>query len=710
MIVNANERRKRPEEMPGIGRRQVAAPTMGAGMPGNGGQQVAAPTMGIGDVQVAMPPAVPGATGVMPGMIPEGDVAVARSLEGSAVPDRGEIEPFQRLPISRPEIEEAMNTLQTYRQGKANLEKRLVENQQWYKLRQWECLRKSKKNQVEPASAWLLNAIANKHADAMDNFPSANVLPREQGDEEEAKRLSSILPVVLDHCKFEAVYSMAQDDKLQSGTGAYAVLWNAQKLNGLGDIEITAVDLIQMFWESGITDIQESRNLFYVTLQDNDLLEQQHPQLKDKLSNPTIDLNLYLYDDTVDTNDKSAVVDWYYKKLNPESGTTTLHYCKFVAGQTEPLFATENDPEYAERGWYDHGLYPFVFDPLLRCKGTPTGFGYIDVGKGVQEYIDRGDQAVLQNMLFNARPRHFIRADGAVNEAEFADSTKDFIHVDGNLGEDSLRPVTPNPLSKLYLTILENKIQELKETTGNRDVSNGGTTAGATAASAIAAMQEAGSKLSRDSNKGSYRAFREIIQLCIELIRQFYDVPRWFRILGEGGDRSYVHYSNAAIKPQPQGPVDPATGYPQDGYRMPLFDLEITAEKQSPYSRMAQNELALQLYGAGFFAPNNADAALACLNMMDFQGRDKVIGQVQQNQTLMTMLQQTQQMALALAQRVDAQNGTDFTAQLAMQMDGANANLGAEGGSVAPVDLGATAESSVTRKARERTAEATAPR
>ena len=641
--------------------------------------------------------------------ITEGDVAVARSLEGSAVPDKGQIEPFQRLPISRPEIAEAYQTLLNYRANKANLEQRLVENQQWYRLRQWECLRKTKENQVEPSSAWLLNAIANKHADAMDNFPSANVLPREQGDEEEAKRLSSVLPVVLDHCEFEDVYSMIQDDKLQSGTGAYGVFWNAKKLNGLGDIEIAAVDIINLFWESGITDIQESRNLFYVTLQDNDLLEEQYPDLKDKLSNPTMDLNLYLYDDTIDTNDKSAVVDWYYKKQ--QDGRTVLHYCKFVAGQDEALFATENEPEYAERGWYDHGQYPFVLDPLMRCKGTPTGFGYIDIGKSAQEYIDRGDQAILQNMLFNARPRHFIRSDGAVNEAEFADASKDFIHVDGNLGQDSIMPVQPSPLNAIYVNILDSKIQQLKETTGNRDVSNGGTTAGATAASAIAAMQEAGSKLSRDANAGSYRAFRKLILMCIELIRQFYDVPRWFRILGEGGDQSYVRFSNSALRPQPQGPADPMTGEPEGGYRLPLFDLEVTAEKASPYTKMAQNELALQLYGAGFFAPNNADSALACLEMMDFKGRDKVIGQVRNFQTLTDMLQQTQALALQFAQQLDAEHGTQLAPQLQAQIMGAGAEAMAPGaGSVAPVDLASGGESSVTRKARERVAESTAPR
>ena len=646
-----------------------------------------------------------------------GDVAVAQSLDMSAVPDRGEIKPFQRLPISAPEIAEANQILQRYKAGKANLERRLIENQQWYKLRQWECMRKKEADQVEPVSAWLLNSIANKHADAMDNFPAINVLPREAGDKGEAKMLSSILPVVLDQCNFEQVYSDLQDEKIESGTGVYGVFWDSSRHNGLGDIKITCVDLINLFWEPGITDIQDSSNIFFVTLVNNEQLEESYPQMKDRLSSPTIDVNRYVYDDTIDVNDKSAVVDWYYKRQ--KDGKTVLHYCKFIAGYDEPLFATENEEDYAERGWYAHGMYPFVFDRLMRCKGTPTGFGFIDVGKSAQEYIDRGDQAILQNLLFNARPRHFIRSDGAVNEEEFADATKPFVHVDGNLGNDSILPVATNPLSGLYVEILNNKVQELKETTGNRDVNTGGSTSGVTAASAIAAMQEAGGRLARDSNKGSYRAFRQMVLMAIELIRQFYTLPRQFRILGQQGAEEFVQYSNAGLQPQAQGTlVDgvPMAAGVEVGYRLPLFDVSVTAEKASPYTKMAQNELALQLYSAGFFSPNNADAALSCLQMMDFDRKDEVMQMVQKNQTLLQMVQMLQQQAMQMAGALDATQGTTLQAALAQQMGMPMAQPGnADPGKRAAQGMQAlggqaTTESGVTRRARQQAADATAPR
>ena len=608
-------------------------------------------------------------------------------------------------PIDRDAILKAGETLQRYKQGKINLERRIVDNEQWYKMRHWEQMR-DKKHAVQPASGWLFNCIANKHADAMDNYPAPNILPREESDKAEAEMLTAIVPVILEQNEFEQTYSDAWSYKLKSGTGVYGVFWDQTKLNGVGDISVRKVDLLNLFWEPGVENIQSSRNLFQVMLMDNDLLEQEYPQLAGKLGGQTGEVSQYLYDDSVDTTDKSAVVDWYYKKRTT-GGRTVLHYCKYVGD--EVLYATENDPETKERGWYDHGLYPFIFDPLFPVEGTPAGFGYIDVGKDSQAYIDRLNQAITQNALANARPRFFVKNDGAVNEEEYADMTKDFIHVDGNLGQDSVTPVQGKNLPEIYVAVMNNKIDELKETTGNRDISTGGTASGVTAASAIAAMQEAGSKLSRDTSKAAYRAYRRLVLMVIELIRQFYDLPRCFRIMGRNGTERYVQYSNAGLQPQDQG----GTEYGVDmGYRVPLFDIEVTAQKQSPYSKMSQNELALQFYNAGFFNPQLADQALACLDMMDFDRKQFVMQKIERNGTMYQQIQMLQQQMLQLGAMVDARGGGgEVTAGLLNQFGAAPAAAGRAEGAEKTEALGGEGETepSSTKKARQRVADATAP-
>ena len=330
------------------------------------------------------------------------------------------------------------------------------------------------------------------------------------------------------------------------------------------------------------------------------------------------------------------------------------------------------------------------------------------MAKSAQEYIDKSNQAMLRNLQANARPRYFVRQDGGVNEKEFADLNKDLVHVDGNLGQDSVIPIKGAGLDGVYVTMTQNKIEELKETTGNRDISNGGTSSGVTAASAIAAMQEAGSKLSRDANKASYRVYKKIVYLVIELIRQFYDMERCFRIQGSSGQEEFISYSNAGIKAQRQ---DPAMGM-EETYRLPLFDIEVSVQKQSAYSKLSQNEMALQLYNAGFFNPQMADQALACLEIMDFNHKQFVINRVNKNQTMFAQLQQAKMEILQLTQIVETITGKPLTASLGGQMEG---NAMTPAGPLVMNKEGAralgeeAAEPATTREARKRVAESTAP-
>jgi hypothetical protein len=613
--------------------------------------------------------------------------------------------------IRRADIDKALSVLQKYKEGKASLEQKIITNEKWYRLRQWEVMKKSDVT-PKPTSAYLFNAIANKHADAMDNFPSANILPREAGDKAEASKLTDIIPVVLDQVGFEQVYSDEQLYKIKHGVGVYGVFWDASKHNGLGDIDVTKIDILNLFWEPGITDIQDSANVFLVALVDNDILTSMYPQLKNRLSSPSITIADYVHDDNIDTSEKSVVVDWYFKRsVQSEDGMSSrnvLNYVKFCNG--EILYSSPDDPNLAQRGIYDHGQYPFVIDKLYPVEDSISGVGYIDIGKSPQEYIDKLDAALLRSAQANAQPRWLIRNDASVNEEEVADPTKQFVHFTGSLDDLSLRAFPQSTLDSTYVDIKNLKIDELKETSGNRDVQSGGTTSGVTAASAIAAMQEAGSKLSRDMNMGSYRAYRGVVNLCIELIRQFYDVARSFRIVGEAGLEKYIQYSNEGITSQVSGVMPNEEGNQLNQLlRTPEFDIKITAEKNSPYTRMAQNELALQFYQAGFFEPERADSAMACLDMMDFDCRDDVIKKVSQNGLLYQQLIAAQQQILALSQIVDKNTGSNLA-------DNYASALLQQSGQQVPQNVDTTigdntgGESKITANAREEAASRSTPR
>lgn len=534
--------------------------------------------------------------------------------------------------IGKEEIKEAYSILQKYKRGKANLENRIIEDELFYKRQHWAAMREEK-NKDMSVSAWLFNAIINKHADAMDNYPEAVMLPREASDEESAKTLSSVVPVILDQNGFRKTYSNGWWYKLKHGCAPYGVFWNGQADEGKGRPEIKCLDLLNLFWEPGIKEIQKSKHLFICDLVSVDDLKERYPEIEIR-STDTGELAKYVHDDDIDTSDKALVVDWYYKKNGK------LHYCKFCEGNV--LFASENEEGY-ENGWYEDGNYPVVFDVLYPEEGTPVGFGIVAVTKEPQIYIDKLDASIMRHTYLGSHPRYFAKKDMGINKEEFLNVENAIVEVEGNIDEERLRQIKPPEISSAIFQHRANKINELKETSGNTDFAQGNTAKGVTSGAAIAVLQEAGNKLSRDAIEMSREAFKEIVHMVIERLRQFYTIERVYRITEPNGkENKFIPFDNSALK------IQQIEG--TELFRKPVFDITVHAQKKNPFSTLSQNETAINLYNAGFFRPEMAQQALIALELMTFEGKDEVVAYVQEGQTLHNQMQQMAQQMQQLVQ------------------------------------------------------------
>lgn len=548
-------------------------------------------------------------------------------------------------------LAEATQTLLKYKGGRASLEQRVIEAERYYRMHNWWSKNNvNKKYGVKSNSGWLFASCMNKHSDAMDNYPEPNVLPREMADEETAKLLSEVLPCVLEINDYEKIYDDGWWDKLVKGTAVYAATWDSDMNNGLGEISIKRVDVLNCFWDPSCANIQDGKDFFFVSLMDiEELREQYGDEVADNVAAvPNVTPGMYAYETVHDNTGKVAVIDWYYKRNG------VLQYAKYV--EDELLYASEDDERYAERGYYDHGMYPFIFDALYLMEGSPAGFGHVDLCRDAQDYIDRLDSIILDSAMINGRPKYFYNNQGGVNDQDIMDPEVPLVRVNGaGAIQESIMPFGKSELNPLYVQVLNSKINELRETSGSTEAAQGGAPASVTAYSAIAALQEASGKTSRNMIRGSYRAFKDLCYMVIELMRQFYDEPRIYRITGDG-QTQYVEFDNSAMQGQVTMGV---TG--EFKTHEPVYDIKVKPSKQTTYSRMAQNELAKELYGAGIFAPQNADSALAVLDMMDFEGKDKVVQKIQQNGTMFQMIQmqamQIQQLQAALGIQQAAPEG-----------------------------------------------------
>jgi hypothetical protein len=179
------------------------------------------------------------------------------------------------------------------------------------------------------------------------------------------------------------------------------------------------------------------------------------------------------------------------------------------------------------------------------------------------------------------------------------------------------------------------------------------------------------------------------------------------------GDLRFVQYSNAGIvekdTPMPDGTVR---------HVRPVFDIKISAEKQSPFVRAAQNEIAKELYGMGMFSPEMELPALTALEMMDFEGKEKIKQLIQQNgmftqqfQAAMGIIQQMAMIDPVVAQMA-MQAGLIAPEQVAdMQMARQEAQQQSEGKSTpgTPEQKISASGNSYADKIRERSANAAAP-
>lgn len=568
-------------------------------------------------------------------------------------------------------IRKAIEKLKEFKTGKAALEQRIIENEKWYKTQHWDIIRTkaADPNNPEPTTAYLFSMIANKHADAMDNYPEANMLPRKKSDKEEAKNLSDIIPIVIDRSEFRLTYDDAWWYKLKHGFCAYGTFWNPDLENGLGDIDIYRVNALNLFWEPGIENLQDSSDLFVLDLVDNDLLKDQYKNIlpSDFSGSKIIEIAELVLDDTVVTKDKSVVVDWYKKaRVN---GKTIVHLTKFI--DEYKLASTMDDENTAETGLYLHGEYPIDFDVLFPMDGTPIGFGYIDVIRNPQMYIDKLDQIITRNAAMAGKPRFLIKDNGAIDPKAVLDFSQDVIFVQGSVDEEHIRIFRTDALPNFIIEHRQAKIEEMKDTAGASDFSRGQANGSVTAYSAILALQEAGNKLSRDMIGRSYMTFCKVVYKTMSLIEQYYTDARDFRIEGKNsGEERYAEYDNSGmqeqqIPPQWQGAgliqhpdnpklqvpsiQDPMTGelVPHPDYepefRKPIFDIKVRAEKQSPFSKMAQNEMGKELFNMGFFNPQRAVEAVMALEMMQFEGKETIMQKVQENGDMQQQLEQMQQ-------------------------------------------------------------------
>lgn len=507
----------------------------------------------------------------------------------------------------------AQSAYNEYKADKEALKDNIIDNYRWYKAQQGIYFN-SKKNQPESNTKYIFNAIENKYADAIDNYPEATVLERTAEDFDTAKVLSKILPVQLELSRFKRAYKENWRRKMKSGTGIYFVDFDSQT----DEIVINSVNVLSFFADFNVSDIQKSEFIFVTRTESNVELKAQYPQYSALFDG---DCTLETVEGSKKQKDRTEIIDCYYKKFTKDTNgklKTSVHMMKLAR---DIIIDASEDIEGYENGLYAHGKYPFVLDLMYPNEDCPFGFGVVDVVKGIQDYIDRIDASVERNTMIASKTRYAVKESSGVNTDELADMSKDIINVSGDVKE-SIRELKTDGLPAYVINYRDRKIEELKEIIGNRDFQQGGNAGGVTSGSAIELLQRSGEKMSRATVDDSYDAYREICIMVIELMRQFFEEERIYRITGDDGEREYIKFSGGNLS------GTDALGFPDDNKPM-HFDVSITAQRSNPYTKQGNNATMTQLWELGVFNPQNLESSILLIKNMQFEGKEKLLQDLQ---------------------------------------------------------------------------------
>ena len=517
-------------------------------------------------------------------------------------------------------VEESYGLFKRYYAGTREFREQCRRNEEYWKANHWYDKR-TRPGDPKPTTPMIFSMVDNLHSDIMDHYPEPQILPVEPGDDDLAEELSVIVQSILDRRNFRKLYRAETRRCLKRGASCWQVVWDNDLYGGIGDVNVLPWDIRYFLWEPGVEDIQDGESVIKFSFRKRRYFKERYPDLYPKMRADGWRGQIERYnteDPSSDDNDEILLMERWYKRYSPELRRSVVHVARIAGYQL--LFWSEDREITRRAGVYEDGLFPFVVMPLYPLDDTPIGLSIIDIFRDNQDYIDKLDQIVLKNALMAGKLRLLKSPSCSIPLEKLADWGEETLEGQG-IGGDNIRWFQAAPLPPMVQQHLLFKIQMMKEESGQNQFNRGEGGRGVTAASAIMALQEAGSKRSRNMISHFYDYFSEMVWLMASRIRQFYDEGRVFRV--KGGDtregNEIIRYQAKRMRYR----VD-KTGRrrkAEDGTplaRRMEFDVKVRAQKQSPYQSMYLNELAMQLRGAGVLDE------MELLDMMSFEGKDKV--------------------------------------------------------------------------------------
>lgn len=507
-------------------------------------------------------------------------------------------------------VGQAQALFSRFYQQTRTLRERFARNERIWEGRQWEQMAMSGPDEPQPASPVLFSTCESLLADVMDYYPEPVLLGQEPGDTELAADLNEVVRYVMKRRNYRKTYRDKVRNALIKGTSVQEVFWDRSLYGGLGDVNIREWDVRNFFFDPRCEDIQQGRACFKTLKLPRAWFKMRYPELEPQMHR---DAHLRLMPGEESTDEEEILLlEYWYKTLSADN-QSHVHMAKIAGG-----ILLEDSRKVCPDGLYAHGLYPFIVEPLFRLSTRPWGLGVMDIFGSLQLLADKLDQIILNNALLSGKLKLLVDKGADVDMEALTDYSREVVRA-GRIDDSAVRWFSALPLNPVVYSHYNGKIQMIKEESGQNQLNRGEGLHNVTAASAIIALQEAGSKRSRLIVQQLYDGFEQIVHMVIELVAQFYTENRRFLVRGSGGDPRVVTFNASRLAGQGAG-----YGLMRRHFD---FDVRIEAQRQTPVEAAYRNELAMQLMqmSGGLITPEMA------IEMMDFEGKERVLAQLRES-------------------------------------------------------------------------------
>ncbi|MFT8319342.1 MAG: hypothetical protein ABF649_00735 [Bacillus sp. (in: firmicutes)] len=506
---------------------------------------------------------------------------------------------------------------------KAAEEKKWRQQEDYYQGDQWKS-KPAYKGQIQPVTNHCFSIVESIVPQLTDNRPQIMCLPQEQDDEQSADVLSEVIDYIWDRTDMDYKLQLNERTRIKHGMAIYKVFWDPEAMNKLGDVDIINVPIDQFFISPRAKSVQDSDYVIYATQKSTEYIEKRY---KKKVQSDKKYDEIAVFDQQEETGkqDNKVLLIEYWTKENGQLRLIT------IAGET-----VLRD----ELGFYDHGLYPFVAVPAFPVEKKFWAMGVLSQIISPQQVVNILDQQIIDNARLGGNGTIYNQMGSGLNSNAVTNLPYKIL----NVNDINMVRVEPGrEMPGFIQNHLEVKKRDAESVSGIHDVSQGKAPSGITAASAILALQESANQRIRLLGRTLEAGLKEIGELIIALVKEFYTEDRTIRILGDDKKVTFKTFNANSIKREREY----TEFLPEGGQQKvvieidPDFDIRVEVGSSMQYSKAFMYEQAKELFQMGVID----DQAL--LETVKFPKAEDVLQRKQQ----MIQQQQMMEQQAAMAQQ-----------------------------------------------------------